>query len=64
VLALILERLLIVPTPTLGSAEDCSSGPHLRRSRGGEVMADVLYLGLTVVFFWLTWLLVKLCERL
>jgi len=27
-------------------------------------MADVLYLGLTVVFFWLTWLLVKLCERL
>jgi len=27
-------------------------------------MADLTYLGLTVVFFWLTWLLVKLCERL
>jgi len=27
-------------------------------------MADLFYLGLTVVFFWLTWLLVKLCERL
>jgi len=31
---------------------------------GGKVMADLTYLGLTVVFFWLTWLLVKLCERL
>jgi len=28
------------------------------------VMADVLYIALTAVFFWLTWLLVKLCERL
>jgi len=27
-------------------------------------MADVLYLGLAVLFFWLTWLFVKLCERL
>jgi len=27
-------------------------------------MADVLYIALTAVFFWLTWLLVKLCERL
>jgi len=27
-------------------------------------MADILYLGVTVVFFWLSWLLVGLCERL
>jgi hypothetical protein len=28
------------------------------------VMADLAYLALTALFFWLTWLLVKLCERL
>jgi len=27
-------------------------------------MADIVYLGVTVVFFWLSWLLVQLCERL
>lgn len=27
-------------------------------------MADLLYVGITALFFWLTWLLVKLCERL
>jgi len=27
-------------------------------------MADLWYLGLAAVFFWLTWLLVRLCERL
>ena len=27
-------------------------------------MADLMYLGITALFFWLTWLLVKLCERL
>jgi len=27
-------------------------------------MEDVLYIGMTVVFFWLSWLLVRLCERL
>jgi len=27
-------------------------------------MADVAYVALTAVFFWLTWQLVKLCERL
>jgi len=27
-------------------------------------MADGLYLGVTLVFFGLSWLLVKLCERL
>jgi len=28
------------------------------------MMADIVYLGVTVAFFWLSWLLVKLCERL
>jgi len=27
-------------------------------------MADILYLGVTVAFFWLSGLLVRLCERL
>jgi len=27
-------------------------------------MADIAYLAVTAVFFWLTWLLVKLCDRL
>jgi hypothetical protein len=27
-------------------------------------MADLVYLGVTAVFFWLTRLLVRLCERL
>jgi len=27
-------------------------------------MADILYLGVTAAFFWLSWLLVRLCERL
>jgi len=27
-------------------------------------MADVTYLALTAVFFWVTWWFVKLCERL
>jgi len=27
-------------------------------------MADVLFIALTAVFFWLSWLLVRLCERL
>jgi hypothetical protein len=31
---------------------------------GGAVMGDVLFIALTVVFFWLSWLLVRLCERL
>jgi len=26
-------------------------------------MSDVIFIGLTVAFFGLTWLLVKLCER-
>jgi hypothetical protein len=31
---------------------------------GGVAMADLIYVGITVVFFWLSWQLVKLCERL
>jgi len=27
-------------------------------------MADLVYLAIAAGFFWLTWLLVKLCERL
>jgi len=27
-------------------------------------MTDILYLGVTVAFFWMSWLLVRLCERL
>jgi len=27
-------------------------------------MADILFLGVTLMFFWLSWLLVVLCERL
>jgi len=27
-------------------------------------MTDILYLGVIVTFFWLSWLLVRLCERL
>jgi len=27
-------------------------------------MADILYLGVTVAFFWLSWHLVRLCDRL
>ena len=35
-----------------------------RAPTGGAVMADVVYVAVTVVFFWLSWQLVKLCERL
>jgi hypothetical protein len=35
-----------------------------QRREGDQVMADLVYLGVTAVFFWLTWLLVRLCERL
>jgi hypothetical protein len=28
-----------------------------------SLLADLLYIGLTVVFFALTWAFVKLCER-
>jgi len=35
-----------------------------RKREGDRVMADILYLGVTLVFFWLSWLFVGLCERL
>jgi hypothetical protein len=35
-----------------------------RAPTGGAAMADVVYVAVTVVFFWLSWQLVKLCERL
>jgi hypothetical protein len=38
------------------------SGP--RTAGGRSTMADILYLGVTVAFFGLSWLLVRLCERL
>jgi hypothetical protein len=31
---------------------------------GGKVMADVIYVGVTVGFFLLTWALIRLCEKL
>jgi hypothetical protein len=34
------------------------------RREGEHVMADILYLGVALVFFWLSVLLVRLCERL
>jgi len=37
-----------------------SLAPH--GGRGGNV-ADILYIGVSLVFFGLTWLLVKLCEH-
>jgi K+-transporting ATPase KdpF subunit len=27
-------------------------------------MGDIVFVALTAVFFWLSWLLVRLCERL
>ncbi|HSB40929.1 MAG TPA: hypothetical protein VLK28_03780 [Methylomirabilota bacterium] len=39
--------------------------PRLAFTAGGTTeMADVLYLGLGLGFFWLSWRLVRLCERL
>jgi hypothetical protein len=37
----------------------------VRRTRpGGADMTDFVYVAVTAVFFWLTWLLAKLCDRL
>ena len=35
-----------------------------KKGKKESVMADILYLGVTAAFFGLSWLLVKLCERL
>ena len=37
---------------------------HPRRESWRWAMNDVLYLGITLMFFGLTWALVRLCERL
>ncbi len=39
-------------------------GDQARSPHGGAVMADVVYIAMAAGFFGLTWLLVKLCERL
>jgi hypothetical protein len=31
---------------------------------GDRAMADVVYLGMVLAFFWFSWWLVRLCERL
>ena len=38
--------------------------PGANDGEGGEFMADIGFLGVTVVFFGLSWLLVRLCDRL
>src|SRR5215470_5031083 len=35
-----------------------------RRAKGGRVMSDALFVGMTIGFFVLTWALIRLCERL
>jgi hypothetical protein len=50
-----------VATVTFGGCET-SGGTGIRQ--GGGVMADLMYVGVTVAFFWLSWLLADLCERL
>jgi hypothetical protein len=40
------------------------AGSVPRTTRGRSTMADIVFLGVTVGFFWLSWLLVRLCERL
>jgi hypothetical protein len=44
--------------------ESTSATPEQETPRGGTVMADIVYLGMTVGFFALTWALIRLCERL
>ena len=48
-----------------GSLEPVLTGaPLASREEGDPVMADIAYLGLVLAFFGLSWLLVRLCERL
>jgi hypothetical protein len=35
-----------------------------RGGKGGERMGDLVYVGLTVIFFGLSWALVGFCDRL
>jgi hypothetical protein len=52
------------PAGALRTECDTGAGDRATGPYGGVAMADVLYIGMTAVFFWLSWLLVKLCERL
>jgi hypothetical protein len=41
------------------------TGIRLASGQGGDpIMADIALLGMALAFFWLSWLLVGLCERL
>ena len=44
--------------------DDCLTLTRRRLVSGEETAMDLLYLGLSVLFFGLSWALVKLCERL
>jgi hypothetical protein len=56
------ERALL-KAPLTGARLGFTIGGQSRRE-GERVMADIVYLGVTVAFFGLSWLLVRLCERL
>jgi hypothetical protein len=48
-----------------GSLEPALTGaPLASREEGDPVMADITYVGLVLTFFGLSWLFVRLCERL
>jgi len=58
----ILERTVTYVVGCLDSGDlGTDQGPA---PTGGAVMADIVYVAVTVAFFWLSWQLVKLCERL
>jgi hypothetical protein len=62
-------RPLEILEPTVTYVVGCLDSGDLggdqgRAPAGGAVMADVVYVAVTVAFFWLSWQLVKLCERL
>jgi hypothetical protein len=56
------ERALLKAALT-GAPLGFTIGEQSKRE-GDRAMADILYLGVTVAFFGLSWLLVRLCERL
>jgi len=43
------------------ASERCAA---LGEIKGGRVMSDALFVGMTIGFFVLTWALIRLCERL
>jgi hypothetical protein len=50
------------PLPSIQG--DRGASARRERREGGKFMADIGFLGVTVVFFGLSWLLVRLCDRL